>query len=132
MEDEDDGNVGSSQCVPSDVGDGQTVLMVAAALHWTLMISHPLHTRPPLVRLLVRLFVHLLIHLPILMSLSTSFSTIAPSTSSSRSDPNDLTPPLRPLRLLTRFSQRNLHTKPLLVGKLWSSKTWLTNSVGTN
>ena len=46
MDDEDDGKVGSSQCVPSDVGDGQTVLMVAAALHWTLMISHPLHTRP--------------------------------------------------------------------------------------
>ena len=46
MDDEDDGKVGSSQCVPSDVGDGQTVLMVAAALHWTLMISHPLHTSP--------------------------------------------------------------------------------------
>ena len=94
MDDEDDGKVGSSQCVPSDVGDGQTVLMVAAALHWTLMISHPLHTRPPLVRLLVHLLIHLLIHLPILISLSTSFSTIAPSTSSSRSDPNDLKHPL--------------------------------------
>ena len=31
------------QHVPSDVGDGRTVLMVTAA---ALMISHPLHTNP--------------------------------------------------------------------------------------
>ena len=31
------------QHVPSDVGDGQTVLMVTAA---ALMMSHPLHTNP--------------------------------------------------------------------------------------